>query len=530
MSAVAGEEAAPPPSRTLYERWPYPDIPLMASVPRPQVWQLHLDWLRSEAGVGPGPDRPRIWVAGCGAWQAYPVAHANPHAEVLATDVSEASLRLTRRRLALHRVEATVAHGDLDDLARLPEGGFDWIECFGVLMNLRDPGATLRAMAARLNPGGIVRLMVYPWFGRRRVFQVARVAALLGLGYTDERHPAWLSALMKRLPPHHPLRFTFEDYTDAQTPAGVVDGFLHVSGVAFSAHELYTMVEAAGLELALVVHRPWGDPWAMGSKLGLGWDPWAVLYWLDLWQELKSNFVVVLRRKGDAAAPASARLHPLVDPDAPMNWADSLRLLGGRAVGLSLQDRRAASGRLRLSRTEYAALVERHREGRLEAGDPLSLFGDRPATAPARGFALPGEVEWRRPRLYRGAAVPHPAWDHQLRAFTFTQRAGLPAPDALGAWEAHGNPLEDEVTPYGFSPLATARAHGERITRWLGSAHEETTWAAARLPDEAAAFRAVRDWAGAVAPELGGVRPDADLRELWALTFGYSEFLLDTAG
>ncbi|MSQ02284.1 MAG: class I SAM-dependent methyltransferase [Myxococcales bacterium] len=520
----------PSPSRPLYERWPYPDIPVAASIPRPQLWQLHLDWMRSEAGVGPGPARPRVWVAGCGTWQAYPIARANPTAEVLATDVSEASLRLTRRRLSAQGVDnVRVAYGDLDDGYSLPDGPFDWIECFGVLMNLADPATTLRGFAERLAPGGLVRLMVYPWFGRRRVFQVARIAALLGLGYADERHPSWLAALMKSLPESHPLRFTFEDYADSANPAGIVDGFLHMSGVAFSAHELYAMVDAAGLELAFAIHRPWGDPWVMGPKLDLDWDPWAVLYWLDLWQELKSNFIVVLRRKGEGAITAAPRLHPLLNPDLAMNWADSLRLLGGRAVGLSLQDRQSESGRLSMSRSAYEALVTRSRVGRLLPGEPLVLFGERPGRRQARGFAFVGEAEWRRPRLYQGRAVPHPAWEHQIRVCTFPEAAGLSRPaDSVASWEPHANPLEDDRTPYGFSPLRTLQAYGARVDGWLSSALPEGDWTSVRLPDEAAAFREVRRWAGAVAPQLLGASTDEALRELWALTFGYRQFVLDT--
>jgi len=521
---------APPSSQPLYERWPYPNVPLVASLSRPQVWQLHLDWLRSEAGLDPAPPRPHIWVAGCGAWQAYPVAMANPGAEILATDISEASLARTRRRLAVQGVtNVTVDPGDLNDPASFPAGRFDWIECFGVLMNLQDPAATLRAFAQHLNPGGLIRLMVYPWFGRRRVLQVARIARLLGLGWNDARHPRWLGTLMRSLPSDHPLRFTFEDYADSANLAGVVDGFLHVSDVAFSAFEMARMVDAAGLELAFVVHRPWGDPWVMGPRLGLGWDPWALLYWLDLWQELKSNLVLVLRRKGDGGG-APRRLHPLLDPDAPVNWADSLRLLGGRAVGLSIQDRRASSGWLRLSRAEYEAHVERSRRGELRVSDPLAIFGARELRRPARGFPFPDEAEWRRPRLYRGAAVPHPAWDHQLRAFSFASTAGLGEDEAaIAAWNGHGRPLEDAQTPYGFSPHATLAAHGARVRHWRSASLEEVpSWNDLRLTDEDAAFALVHDWAARVDPSLGR-GDDATLRELFALTFGYRQLAVDTA-
>ncbi|MEQ1569418.1 MAG: class I SAM-dependent methyltransferase [Myxococcota bacterium] len=513
----------PPSSRPLYERWPYPDLPLSASIGAADVWQLHADWLRSRAGLGPGPDRPRVWVAGCGAWQCVPIAVGNPQASVLGTDVSDASLAITRQRLDRHHLRnVTLAHHDLDQ--EPPAGPFDWIECFGVLMNLADPGAALARIAAALAPDGVVRLMVYPWFGRRRVFQIARIAQLVGLGYVDERHPGWLRALMGSLPPDHPLRFTFDDYADAANPAGVVDGFLHVSGVAFSAHELFTLVDAAGLELAAVVHRPWGDPWGMGEALGLSLDPWATLYALDLWQELKSNLIVILRRKG-AVGAAPPRLHPAVDPAAPRGWADAARLWLGRAAGLRLQDRTHPDGWLELSRAGYAELLARHRAGALDPGHPLVLFGDRPERAPARGFAFPGELEWRRPRVHAGPQVPNPAWDHQLRAFTWPRAASIaprePA-EWLARWEGHAFPLEDDVTPYGFSPITTWARHGPALAQWLSRPSPESDWSAVRLADEGAELERVRRWLRAVDPSLEP-RDPAGWRELWSLTYGYRE-------
>lgn len=520
----------PPSSRPLYERWPYPDIPFAASLPATQVWQLHLDWLRSEAGLPAGPERPRVWVAGCGAWQCYPIAIANPRADVLGTDVSEASLSLTRRRLAMHRVHnVSTAHHDLDDPA--PAGPFDWIECYGVLMNLRDPAAALREFASVLAPDGVVRLMVYPWFGRRRVFQIARIASLLGLGYADERHPRWLASLMRSLPADHPLRFTFEDYADSENLAGIVDGFLHVSGVSFSAHELFALVDAAGLELATVMHRPWGDPWVMGRSLGLSLDPWAVLYALDVWQELKSNLIVVLRKKG-AGGVSPVRLHPGLDPDVSRSWSDALRLWVGRAVGLSLQDRCHPDGTLALSRNAYADLIARSRSARLRSDDPLALFGARTARAAARGFVFPGELSWRQPRVYAGRRVPNPSWDHQLRAYTWPSAAGL-APvepsDWMARFEGHCNPLEDDDTPYGFSPITTWHRHKDALAQWLSAQPPEIDWPSVRLTDETRAFAAVRSWACAVHPSLSAC-DEVSLRELFTLTFGYQALWLSTEG
>ena len=101
----------------------------------------------------------------------------------------------------------------------------------------------------------------------------------------------------------------------------------------------------------------------------------------------------------------------------------------------------------------------------------------------------------------------------------------------LARWAPHAAPLEDDDTPYGFSPVVTGMVYGDAIARWATEgAGPEIGWDDARLAGEAGAFAQVRAWAGSVDGALGGARPDGVMRELWALTFGYRHFLLSTDG
>jgi hypothetical protein len=79
-----------------YETWPYPRVPLLASVPSTHPWQLHCEWLWDRCGSGAAPRHPRIWIAGCGTFQPYVFAVANPQADITATDISAPSLDLAR--------------------------------------------------------------------------------------------------------------------------------------------------------------------------------------------------------------------------------------------------------------------------------------------------------------------------------------------------------------------------------------------------------------------------------------------------
>src|SRR5690349_678251 len=174
---MAGTTADKQAIRAQYEAWPYPSVPLLASLPSTHPWELHAAWLWDRAGSGPAPERPRIWVTGCGTFQPYVFGLANPRAGIVATDVSGRSLQVARTRCRLRRMRH-VAFGlaDLDDPASWPEGTFDVIECYGVLMNLPDPGRALRQLGERLSERGVLRLMVYPQFSRARIFQIQRLA------------------------------------------------------------------------------------------------------------------------------------------------------------------------------------------------------------------------------------------------------------------------------------------------------------------------------------------------------------------
>ena len=54
-----------------YGAWPYPQIPLLASLPSTHPFELHASWLWDRSGSGPAPAEPRIWVAGCGTFQQF---------------------------------------------------------------------------------------------------------------------------------------------------------------------------------------------------------------------------------------------------------------------------------------------------------------------------------------------------------------------------------------------------------------------------------------------------------------------------
>lgn len=502
----------------LYEAWPYPDPPRFAGVSRASVWQLHVDWLRSFAGLPPGPARPRVWIAGCGTVQPSVFGVANPNATLLCTDASAASLAVAARQCRWRGVRhAELAQVDLEQPDALPDGPFDLIECYGVLMNLADPGAALARMAARLAPDGALRLMVYPWYGRRRVLQIARVAQLVGLRWQHRDHPRRLRRLMADLPRSHPLRFTFEDYADSTSDAGVVDGFLHTSEVAYTAAEILALVDGAGLEVAGCMHRPWGQP-TTGGPAGLGLAPGPMLHYLDAWQELKSNFVLVCRRKEAPLRRAGTGvLHPSFVGGAA--WGSPPARGWARFAGATLPDR-LGEGPLRLSGAAVRALPT-------DPG-PLAVYAGDGQPASVLPFAAPDDAEARAPRIYLGEGVPSPAWQHHLVALGWLEALGGPAIDAqIAAWRPVIRPLEDKVTPYGFSPFVTWQNHTADLQAWRARTERPVAegWRRVRLANEPTRLGQMMRW---LSPHVvDGPLSLAAMRELWTLLDGYRHPFLD---
>lgn len=444
-----------------YQRWPYPSVPLFGRVRSLEVFQLHLDHLRARVGLPPS-DRARIWIAGCGTMQPYIFGKANPKAEILASDLSESSLKRAQWRCWLNGV-GNVSFRQIDLEEELPSGPFELIECYGVLMNLQDPAAILRRLAERLAPNGILRLMVYPWYSRRRVFQLQRVARLLGLIPPKAEDPAKLRAIVRALPQAHPLRYAFESYSDARNDIGIVDAFLHAGDRGFTALHLGELAEKAGLEAAFWFHRPWARPEILARELGLKqWSAPQLLHYADLWQELRGNLVPMLVRKGAGRQEQAERLHPA------LGRGSSLRAALGRLSGLELGNR-LGEGRLRLSATELRALDRgKHpreatlREAGVLIGAPEAVW-ELPTTAP-----FPPKDREPVDTLEIGEQAANPFYAHLLRPFRYGRRhpeLGTLAME-LSAWEPFSDPLEDPGA-WGLTPMGTWKVQGPAIERWL---------------------------------------------------------------
>ncbi|MBL9077160.1 MAG: class I SAM-dependent methyltransferase [Planctomycetes bacterium] len=520
--------------RAQYEAWPYPHVPLLASLPSTHPFELNAAWLWDRCGSGPAPARPRIWIAGCGTFQPYAFAVANPQAEIVATDLSEASLQIARRRCALHRQKhVAFAPVDLAEPATWPDGQFDVIECYGVLMNLADPLAALRGLRERLSPRGVLRLMVYPHWSRQRVFQLQRLARLLGLGARERHHPALLRQFVRGLPKAHPLRWAFTTYADSRNDAGVVDGFLHAGDRGFTGFQLGALLRAAGLAPGHWFHRPWGQPDVMAERLGFAdRDQSFVLNYLDLWQELRSNFVVCARRFDAPPREVGPEVpHPLfAGSEHPLRHRlrlARLRTFGGRVPA------RTQDGDVVLQAADARAAGRGAATASLRSGGLVLGGRDHGPCLPAHvDFAAEDEFLRHAASLRVGRRAPNPLYAPLFAAFELAARhPELRLPDLetqLGRWLPWADPLEQRPIRFGLSPYGTCMRFRINVQEHLarGALPIAAGWDDVRLRDDAG-------WLGRVRtllrdhPDLPA-RPhsNGELRELAVLLFAHDTLFL----
>lgn len=229
--------------RAQYEENPYPRW--TGTLPPSEPVPLAAYLARSLPNPAPPPSGREVLIAGCGTGQqSLEVAAALSDAQVLAVDLSRASLAYARRRSGgLAHLRYAQA-----DLLRLSETGreFDVIQASGVLHHLADPAEGWRALLAVLRPGGVMFLGLYSELARRDV--VAARATIPEHGFTPT--PAGIRAcrrLMRDAPEGTPLR-RLTAVSDFASLSGCRDLLFHVQEHRLTLPWIAAFVDAHGLE------------------------------------------------------------------------------------------------------------------------------------------------------------------------------------------------------------------------------------------------------------------------------------------
>lgn len=237
--------------RRHYELYPYPHYPLLASVRRCDTYASNLAALWSRFNGEPlAPHARRILIAGCGTFAPYPFALANPATAITALDLSERSLRRARLHCLLHGIRGVEFRaGDLCDPAAV-QGEFGLIDAYGVLHHLSDPLAGLRALAERLVPGGILRVMVYSSYTRREEESVRRALRILKVKDADRARE-----LLARSAPGSRLRRFTDASEEVSQKSGLADALLHPLVRTYRIETFMDLVGQSPLKPLLFAHR-----------------------------------------------------------------------------------------------------------------------------------------------------------------------------------------------------------------------------------------------------------------------------------
>lgn len=261
----------PDPVQRQYEAFPYParnprdeDKRLITGSPSEPAEVNHYlfagrrDWSR--------PFRALVAGGGTGdglIMLAQRLADRGCPAEIHYLDLSRAARGIAEARAARRGLGSITFHtGSLTDLEALGLGGFDYIDCCGVLHHLEDPAAGLKALVRALAPGGGLGLMVYGRYGRTGVYEAQEMLRTLAPPREDDRRRLETARrLLKALPPTNRLKRNpfVRDHIDGGD-AGLYDLLLHGRDRAYTVPALLDLLAGAGLAPTALLPAAAYDP------------------------------------------------------------------------------------------------------------------------------------------------------------------------------------------------------------------------------------------------------------------------------
>jgi tetratricopeptide (TPR) repeat protein len=232
--------------RAQYEENPYPR---WVTVPSPSIGTIE----KLSSSLRPGQEvrvRPRpvpILIAGCGTGiQSIRVAQAYPDSEILAVDLSLASLAYATRmteRFGISNI--TYRQADILKLGNL-DRRFAMIECVGVLHHLDDPMVGWRVLVSLLESDGLMKIALYSEKARSSVRAAREFARSLNLPLTPEGIRYCRHAIGK-LPDGHPVKgvMHFNDFFSVDEFRDMV---MHVQEHQFTLPRIAGCLDQLGLQ------------------------------------------------------------------------------------------------------------------------------------------------------------------------------------------------------------------------------------------------------------------------------------------
>jgi SAM-dependent methyltransferase len=258
------------------------------------------------------PASARVWIAGCGTQQAVQWALCFPEGDILATDVSEASLGISSR-LAEQLGISNIRFQQRDLMEPGSDGLFDLIVCTGVVHHLPEPQLGMRQLRMALEPDGAAVVMVYSRMHREPLAVFRRLLGALARPDEDDDARFRLACQLldelldgERVSPLCPGALEMLREHARRDRAFVADALLHPLEHSYDLDGFFELLDGAGLR-----HVSWLNPaqWRLASYL----DSESLLE-----RSARLEPVAEWRAVYDAAGYAAPLLEAVVQPtDGP---------------------------------------------------------------------------------------------------------------------------------------------------------------------------------------------------------------------
>ncbi|NMF65917.1 SAM-dependent methyltransferase [Brasilonema octagenarum UFV-E1] len=238
----------------LYNTYPFPPDPLLDEPPPGYNWRWNWNTAYNFCtGRKPERENVRILDAGCGtgAGTEY-IVHLNPHAQVVAIDLSAGAIAVARERCQRSGADGVEFHNlSLYDVEQV-SGEFDYINCVGVLHHLPDPIKGIQSLAGKLAAGGLMHIFVYAELGRWEITLMQKAIALLqGDRRGDYQDGVKVGReIFANLPENNRLlkrekeRWSLENHRDGY----FADMYVHPQEIDYRIETLFELIDASGLE------------------------------------------------------------------------------------------------------------------------------------------------------------------------------------------------------------------------------------------------------------------------------------------
>jgi ubiquinone/menaquinone biosynthesis C-methylase UbiE len=173
-------------------------------------------------------------------------------AEIVYLDFSSAARRIAEQRAQIRGLDnITWITDSLLNLPDLDIGGFDFINCSGVLHHLPSTEAGLAAITQVLKDDGGMYLMLYGRYGRRAVYEMqALLREYLPASASIADKITMTRQLLDSLPSTNSFRRDISRWSaEIETDAGLYDLLLHSQDRSFTVPEVYALAESQDLKI-----------------------------------------------------------------------------------------------------------------------------------------------------------------------------------------------------------------------------------------------------------------------------------------